>query len=259
MGTGDYVFYGDIYLLQSVFLKITVIYLSLLTKRYVRRIALWIVGLLSVLGTFIEILLLLLIPGSFGLVRFLWVIEYPLFFLILIGRKDKRKQVISLSMWSVVYVILLNGLIQAMDVRWEGNYTVMFLFGMACVCYVSRRILMGRGVKKGIYPFCMQTEHGSIVGEALYDSGNQLRDPYTGKGVSVGGYIIKEQLALKSPVYVPYSSVGNPSGILEVYYVEKLVIYKEKEEVILHKVPIAITQNMPQGQKYQLILNQDVW
>ena len=261
MEGGDYVFYGDIYLLQSVFLKITVIYLSLLTRRYARRITLWVVGGISGAGAFAEILLLLLMPGSFGLVWFLWVIEYPLFFLVLTGKKGNRKQVISLSMWSVVYVILLNGVVQAIEVRWEGNYTIILLLASTALGAITRQVLLRRKMLKGIYPFLMIHKGKTVMGEALYDSGNGLRDPYTGKGVMVAGSdFMKRILQFEdASVYIPYHSIGKPCGMLKAYYVDSMIIYKEKEEIYFSKVPVAIAEEGVQSKEYQLILNQDVW
>ena len=261
MGAGNYVFYGDVYLLQSVFLKITVIYLTLLTKRYTRRIVLWKVGFISFIGALIEILLLLLVPGSFGLVWFIWVMEYPIYFLILIGRKKVTKQIIFFILWSLVYVILLNGLVQAIDVRWEGNYTVMLLAASSLIVIIGRQVMLRRKIQKGIYPFLIIHKGKEIRGDALYDSGNGLRDPYTGKGVMVGGSNLIERLSLSedATVYILYDTIGKSGGMLKAYYVDSMTIYKEKEEIYFSKVPVAIAKDWFQRKDYQLILNQDVW
>ena len=129
-------------------------------------------------------------------------------------------------------------------------------------------------MKKGIFQVELICLDKKVQVKGFYDSGNRLKDPYTGKGV----HIVSEQLIRKfkiqeirtqnmetnpeeiKRVYIPYQSLGNEAGLLEVYYIDELVIDGEKERIYIHNCPLGVTKdNLFEGKEYEIILNEEVF
>lgn len=95
---------------------------------------------------------------------------------------------------------------------------------------------------------------------ALIDSGNGLIEPLSKTPVSIieKASIEKYQKELKAENFrvVPFTSVGKEKGMLEAYFIEKLVIKKDGESIVVEKPMIAITKDTISAKKdYQMILH----
>ena len=98
---------------------------------------------------------------------------------------------------------------------------------------------------------------------ALVDSGNGLIDPISKIPVSIveerviGRY--REELKEEKFRLIPFHSVGNDSGILEAYFIEKMEIENEGENKIIKHPIIAITKDTISANKnYQMILHPNI-
>lgn len=117
-------------------------------------------------------------------------------------------------------------------------------------------------MQKGIFLVELLHREKRVVTYGFYDSGNRLKDPYTGKGV----HIISEQLLKRlelnrdNVVLVPYQALGSESGMVEVYYVDELVLEGEKQKKSWKKCPLGVTkENLFKESKYEMILNEEVF
>lgn len=96
---------------------------------------------------------------------------------------------------------------------------------------------------------------------AIWDTGNRLRDYVTGKPVNivsktVAGMLWKE-LPLDGLRYIPYHTIGKREGILPMLVLDEMVLYLE-EEVRIKRPLIAICEEQENMGKYEMILNSDV-
>ena len=117
-----------------------------------------------------------------------------------------------------------------------------------------------------------------IEGTAFLDTGNHLREPFTGKAVVV----IEKELAKKllgqreilsimayangktdyipvNPVkLIPFHSLGEQHGVMPGVLIDKMVVQKEQEERIYEKVQIGIMEEILSGEElYQVILHEE--
>ena len=98
---------------------------------------------------------------------------------------------------------------------------------------------------------------------ALIETGNSLREPVSGKPVSVveeemlgrlSGIKIPEKLKV-----IPYHSVGKSNGIMEGYEIPEMIIEDEGENLRWQKVIVGISKNkISANGRYQMILHPDL-
>lgn len=105
----------------------------------------------------------------------------------------------------------------------------------------------------------MYTSGESCTVQALFDTGNSLCDPVTGKPVCIlgrkqAGQLLREK-ELQTLRYIPYCSVGTANGVLPVIRVEKMCIHTG-QECWVEKPLIGICEedSFTNGE-YQMILN----
>ena len=262
---GTYIFYADVYFVQNFIIKIAVLYLSLYCNKlsleisrakYIGKIC-----LASGVGTMIEIAGLFLSGSYNSFIICVHLFEVPLMIWYLLGKNHRRMfQVIVAGYF---FMILINGVLEALWNQFgeDGSY-IFYLIFACCVVVVGVRIWKNYSkMQKGIYPVELWYKGKRVAAYGFYDSGNRLKDPYTGKGV----HIVSEQVLVKlgakdTPVYVPYQALGNEQGMLEVYYIDELTIEGEKQRKSWQACPLGVTKdNLFEGKKYEIILNEEVF
>lgn len=101
----------------------------------------------------------------------------------------------------------------------------------------------------------------------LYDTGNRLTDALSGKPVTVvEAGVVRElyetDVALLEhlkPHYIPFHAVGTSNGVLLTVTLEKMMVKKEGQTIIIPKPVLALSEeNISFTQHYQLILNPDL-
>lgn len=93
---------------------------------------------------------------------------------------------------------------------------------------------------------------------ALLDTGNRLKDPVTGKSVSVVEESLMERLFSQQQApfwYIPYHSVGKSHGILRAITIDRMHILGEREVWIDAPVLAISQERITDNEEYQLILN----
>ena len=162
------------------------------------------------------------------------------------------------------FLILINGVLEALWNQFgkHGAYIFYLLFSCGAVIVGACIWRNYNQMQKGLFQVEVLQQGKQVQTKGFYDSGNRLIDPYTGKGVQVVSAKLWEKVAHTSmePVYVPYQTLGNEKGILEVYYVDEIIILGEKGRVTIQSCPLGVTKdNLFEGKNYEIILNEEVF
>ena len=148
-----------------------------------------------------------------------------------------RKESLSLSFMGILIVVLVWG-IEITYKKWNQKkefYEVEIYFSPKDRCVVT----------------------------ALLDSGNGLIEPISKMPVSVLEAEVANQyrnrLKMENYRIVPFHSIGKDKGIMEAYFVEKMEIKREGENVVVQNPMIAITRDVVSANgKYQMILHPEI-
>ena len=266
-----YIFYADIYFIQNFMMKVAALYLSLYcnkkTAETVRVRSLLKICIASLVGTIIEIVGLILSTSYTIFVICVHLFEIPFMTRLILGKEKKGQIRVIVS--GYFFTILINGIL---EVLWNqfgevGGYICFVLFSCGVVIVGVRIWRNYTKMQKGIFQVQLRHQGKQIQTSGFYDSGNRLRDPYTKKGVHiVSGQILfmlittSDKEIIEKPVYIPYQSLGNENGMLEVYYIDELIIEGEKGRSIIENYPVGVTKdNLFEGKNYEIILNEEVF
>lgn len=257
-----YIFFADIYFLQNLMIKIAVLWLTIkILKIHLMKPVIRIM-VIATIGTLFEIAGLFFAPNYEVFLAIVHLVEVPGMMLCLLG---KQREYLWRSIVSgYFFVLVINGVVEILWnlIGYGWLYPLLVLAGNSIVVVIAHFLLKRWRMSKGIYPVDIHRPEIIWTVKGYYDSGNRLKDPYTGKGV----HIISTQLAKKlelteeNKVCIPYQSLGNTDGLLDVYYVENVRIKKGTQWIELGKVPLgAAEDNLFSGKGYEMILNEEVW
>lgn len=262
-------------------MKAAVLYLSLYWNKKNLEIT-RIQGLLKIclasgIGTILEIIGLLMIGSYNAFVICTHLFEVPVLVRFVLGKEKQGMMRVIVS--GYFFMILINGVLEALWNQFgeSGGY-IFFLFFSCGIVIAGVRIWQNyRKMQKGIFQVQLFHQGRQIQTNGFYDSGNRLIDPYTGKGV----HIVADQMLIplmmkndkeivagcdasadstKGAVYIPYQSLGNETGMLEVYYIDELIVEGEKGRIRIKNCPMGVTKdNLFEGKNYEIILNEEVF
>lgn len=96
--------------------------------------------------------------------------------------------------------------------------------------------------------------------KALLDTGNGLREPISGRPVSIIERDVYDTLCHQTIQeryrVIPYHSIGKEHGILQGTEVDELIIWREDEPYVQKKAVIALYEGKLSGNgSYQMILH----
>ena len=252
--------------MQNFLIKLAVIYLSLYCNKFQVHISsfkgIGKIALASFMGTFIEVMGLMFSDSYQLFLILIHILELPFMFWI-IDTKMRRKRV-QLIITGYLFIMIVNGVLEVLW-NWFGE-SGGYIFYLICSCgfvIVAVRIWMNyKREEKGVFQveFIHRGKHIKTYG--FYDSGNCLIDPYSNKGVHIASGKLLEQLDIKkeTAVLVPYHALGTEEGLLKVYYIEEMLIEREKQKSSWKDCPLGVTkENLFEERKYEIILNQEVF
>lgn len=97
------------------------------------------------------------------------------------------------------------------------------------------------------YQFRIKMRNGQrqVEKKAFYDSGNHLFEPISGKPVIlVCNNVVKQlDICAEKLRVVPYSSLGNASGMLEAYPLEEVIVYDGKNKHQFKQIYMAVAED----------------
>ena len=105
-----------------------------------------------------------------------------------------------------------------------------------------------------------------ITIDGLRDTGNDLREPVTGKPVSIvekdilREYYKDNYQEIKGLYVIPFNSVGKSNGILYGVKIEKLIIESKSKKFIKNNTIVAAYDGkLSVGDKYEMILHRELF
>ncbi|MCI7098939.1 MAG: sigma-E processing peptidase SpoIIGA [Lachnospiraceae bacterium] len=191
--------------------------------------------------------------------------------LILQGRGRKLRQYVLEIPAMMLSAALLAGAVLLSGIP---SRTGMLLGkALICVMVLTAGISVVHWRQRGIQEESLKTVWITIGREtytvtAITDTGNNLYDRLSGLPVHIVEQKCilkekqKEQLFEKDPeriTFVPYSSLGNPHGLLMVVQVEQLLILDNGKKVELRDQKIGLTdQKLDRSGRWQMLLHPDL-
>lgn len=259
---GIYAVYIDVFLVQNVLMDLQLLLLTqLLLKEKIifsRLLAASLVGGAAAV-------IILLSGMGFGITYVLTVLALDMVMILICMRKPTKSGLMFRKL--VMGVIYLHGMVFAYGKLMEcacrlvGERMAQILVtgviaGIVIFMLAYRRLVESRH----IYEVTLTEEGENVVCRALFDTGNLLTDPVSGKPVSVveetdlmKGWLDKYPQKYK---IIPYQSVGKEHGILEGIVVDELVIQKEQEQVVKKGAVVALYRGkLSKDGDFQMILN----
>lgn len=257
-----YIFYGDIYFFQNFLIKLTILFLVSYSMKIQTIVSVIKLILIAAIGTMCEILGLLSVFSYEFFIGFVHLFEVPCMVLGVLGKK--KTFFLRGIVLGYLYTMLTNGIL---EVFWNtfgenGHYGIILFFTCVTVVLGSVMLIQTRRRNKDCFEVELIHNESKIRIKAFYDSGNHLKDPYTQKGVHIISTQLFSKLALEKDkkVYIPYQSLGNNNGLIEVYYIELLHIYSQKNVIEQHKIPVGVAkEDLFSNKSYEMILNEEVF
>mgnify|MGYP002675520434 FL=1 len=114
--------------------------------------------------------------------------------------------------------------------------------------------------KQTIYDVEVAQQGRKLTLKALLDTGNGLREPISGRPVSIIERDVYDTLCHQTIQeryrVIPYHSIGKEHGILQGTEVDELIIWREDEPYVQKKAVIALYEGKLSGNgSYQMILH----
>ena len=212
-----------------------------------------------------------LIPAAYLIRLFIGLIPTSVF-LVKAGLKIKGKQQLLKGCgYLFFYGFLSGGAILFMKNSLLRRCSINNIFLLLLLLYpgyivvektikrVTKIIRKQRNSEKQIWSVILENENFKYEVRALADTGNGLRDPISGKPVSVlNRRIFENNPELKREEnfrIIPYCSIGKKRGLLNAYEFQSMTIRGESDDCVLSNVMIAVSPDDMNAGEYEMILH----
>ncbi len=156
----------------------------------------------------------------------------------------------GLTGWLTGSGLIPNGFLPAALAATAGLYGLLL--------YLMRR----RSFGNHIYAVQLKKDTRQLEIKGYWDSGNQLKDPYTGQSVNILSHTKAKEFLdeTKDKIrLVPYRSLGEREGLLRVTDVDELVICDGKHNVQIAHASVGIADpGLLEPKEYDMILHASV-
>lgn len=198
-----------------------------------------------------------LIPVSVGMVK-------------LTFRSKGYRQIARETGYLFVYAFLIGGFMLFMLKRFsffgQNSGKVWCVLGLALLAFVPLDILAKKYRNRKSNPFCQVSipcQGREVKVTALIDTGNGLREPVSGRPVSILEEKVWEQLRPlmrdEKMKVIPFHSVGKPHGLMKGYELNLLVVEREAQKTCYEKVIVGVCDGqISSGKHYQMILHPEL-
>ncbi len=188
--------------------------------------------------------------------------------------------VFSGIMYSAAFTVLKNRIIIKNGCIYfnTGPFGIIIFISICFILLkILRKTLLSKKNSDFIYELCLQNNDKSTIVKALYDSGNTVKDPFTGNAViiinleSAGGVLenevysgISKLLLLKNfdalpdgVRLLPVNALGK-SDLIPAVTVERAVIEYDSGEITVHNPTLAFTYNSFDDKRFSALINESV-
>ncbi len=253
-----YVFYADVFLMQNFLMDLIAVTGANFFLRRHRKYRYLIAA--SAAASVAGLLLLLTVKNAMLYAIASHFLLNTAMVLVCFGRCGKKE---FLENWAATYfvVILLGGTLE-----WLSENRVLsrecLLLGIAGIFGVYGILLylmQRRDFRNHVLEVQIKKCSRCLFLKAYWDSGNQLRDPYTGQGICIlSEEKAKELFEQKNDRFrlVPYRSLGENAGMLWVTDVDELLLFDGKKTIRVAHVAVGIADaGLMENREYDLILH----
>jgi len=257
-----YVFYGDIYFVWNFLIKATTLILIAMSFGKKVEVSFRRIVLLAGMATIMELIGLCILLNYTFFLMFVNLLEVPLLVYLLLERN--RKIIGKGMIRGYVFTIIINGVLEILWNQFGKKVSCFVLILVSCICVLLGGVICCNrwNRKKGVFTVVLKHVGNEIEIDAFYDSGNCLKDPYTGKGVHIISENLIKTLESKkmNKVLIPYHAIGTSMDLIEVVYIDEIVIYGKREVIKQHKMPLGIAkEEVFLNKSYKMILNEEVF
>lgn len=254
-----YEVYVDVYFIENVLLDMLVLWSAALLLG--TKPVLWRLLLSAVLGG-AGAVLILWIGSGYGAVYILSVLALDTLMCLLMfsNRRQVPVQVMYFHGLSFAYAKIAGCMAALGITRFVGVAAALLLAAAAAFLYGFKKKIGG----KRLYTVRIVEGGRALDFKALFDTGNSLSDPYTGKPVSIveESEDIRCWLRNKPQKYriIPFRSIGRDNGILEGTEVDELIICRDDGQRVERDAVIALYRGKLSGDgAFQMILNRNIF
>lgn len=254
-----YIFYPDIFFLQNVMLMISISFFSFQIMQIPIRQNMKEICKGGMAGAAIECIFVWFL-GNYQLFVVLSQLCVMPMVLILQTHKCHRISRLRLIIMSYLCVFLFVGIIQWLKNLWKEEEVPVLLVVVAAVfleVFVAELKRTLQQIRR-LYSVILVNGERSYQCIALYDSGNCLREPQGGRMVHIASKQIFDALNIQNSFgLVPYCTLGNQNGELEVYIIDEMKLLLNGKEKRLTNVLVGKEkEGMLKNKRYQVILNE---
>jgi len=259
---GIYEIYIDVFLVQNILMDVQLLLLTLLLlKEKVIFLRLLVASFVGGIGA----VMILLSGIGFGMAYIVLVLLLDAVMLLVCIRHPAQHEIMLRKL--MLGIIYLHGMVFAYGKLLEcaGRLVGKRLAQIMVAAVIAGIVIFMLACRslaesKHIYKVTLTEGEENTVYKALFDTGNFLTDPVSGRPVSVVEEtdMIKKWMEKYPQKYkiIPYQSVGKEHGILEGIVVDELIIHKEKEQVVQKGAVVALYKGkLSKDGAFQMILN----
>lgn len=254
-----YEFYADVFVLTNLYLDFLAIYgvsEVLQQKKHIKR---YLAG--ALFGSLSACVLFLMLKNYTFYIGCMHLLVNTVMIVICFFPAKKE---VYFKAYGLMYLFLF---IEGGSVEWMYNAIFRRKYYEVCVLFTGIPIMIFlyilRKKRKNVKIFyeaeVMKGEQMLSV-RALYDTGNQLWDPYTSQPVQIISSELyknewsKEECKIR---LIPFSTVANKNGCLQAFTVEEVRIWEGKNSISIKPAVLAVAEQNRFGHgEYQMILHQ---
>lgn len=198
------------------------------------------------------------ISASLEVFLYLWLSRYWLYRFVMIGVVNPLL-VIGLCFPSKKMdyfrgYLLVNGLLlviggtQTLFFYWMPGPSSVWLWqvGLSAVCvFLCIKQRERCKYRQHLCEVELKINDRRLILSAYHDTGNLLRDPFTGKAVSVveKSYLLAQGIDTHLIRYIPYQTVGHSNALLAVFTIEQMQIKRGDNVVQIKQPVIGLSEN----------------
>ena len=169
-----------------------------------------------------------------------------------------KKRILYLLYQITGWTLVLGGLVQMMDEKIIGSViSFVVIFGI-----LEKIMKIYRRQNQCVREVTLYFQGRCCHMKGFADTGNQLMDPISKQPVSVITQDAWKMLAqnTEQPLFrlIPYHTVGNPEGLIEVVQIDYMAILQGEDSQIIQRPVLAITKQPFTGIfHYSILLHSD--
>lgn len=183
----------------------------------------------------------------------------------MIAYEDRKvKKIFSNVVMLYIAVIVLGGLSNILYFRF-GITNILLLLAIISVLSISICDFAIR--KTNCYQKCVQVwlvnNENKIMVNALLDTGNMLKEPYTGRNVCIIEENVYNRLTKEADIksqkgymIIPFKSLGEENGVIEAFKIEAFELIKDGSKYIKENIILGVYKGkLSSGGEYEMIIN----